>query len=49
MRWARGLDLEAPSVQLDGIALYTWSEDRKLRLFRKVADLPLTAAPTLPG
>lgn len=42
--WARGLDLAGPFVQLDSIALYTWSEDRKLNLFRKLASLPLTAA-----
>lgn len=42
--WARGLDLGGPSVQLDSIALYTWSEDRKLALFRKVVSLPLAAA-----
>lgn len=43
-RWARGLDLGGPTVQLDQIALYTWSEDRKLALFRRVATLPLSAA-----
>ncbi|HET8933009.1 MAG TPA: hypothetical protein VFN67_06210 [Polyangiales bacterium] len=44
-RWANALDLGAPSTELVSIALYTWSEDRKLTLFRTVATLPLAAAP----
>ena len=46
--WASALRLGAPSVLLDSIALYTWSEDRTLTLFRRVASLPLTAAGTSP-
>jgi 2'-5' RNA ligase len=42
--WAKTLDLGAPSVCIDSIALYTWSEDRKHTLFRTVSILPLTAA-----
>jgi 2'-5' RNA ligase len=42
--WASALDLGAPSVHIDQIALYTWSEDRKTALFRRVASLPLSAA-----
>jgi 2'-5' RNA ligase len=44
MRWARALDLGAPSVQLHSIALYTWSEDRTSTLFRTIRSLPLPAA-----
>ena len=44
LSWASALELGAPSVHLDQIALYTWSEDRQLALFRRVVSLPLTAA-----
>lgn len=44
VRWATALELGAPSAQLDRIALYTWSEDRSVTLFRIVQELPLTAA-----
>lgn len=43
-RWAKGLDLGAPGVRLDRIALYTWSLDRSSTLFRIVKELPLRAA-----
>jgi 2'-5' RNA ligase len=43
-RWARALDLGAPVCRLDRIALYTWSEDRTLSLFRIYRELPLAAA-----
>jgi len=46
MRWARAIDLGAPSVHLHSIALYTWSADRESSLFRTVRSLPLTAATT---
>jgi len=32
--WACGIDLGAPVVRLDQIALYTWSADRARQLFR---------------
>ena len=38
LRWAAGLDLSAVSARLDRIALYTWSEVRRERLFRIVAE-----------
>lgn len=44
LRWAKGLQLGAPSVRLERIALYTWSEDRQTSLFRVVRELPLRAA-----
>lgn len=34
--WARGLDLRDVEVLLDAPALYTWSEDRREALFRRV-------------
>lgn len=37
LAWAAALDLGAPRVRLDTLALYTWSEDRGERLFRPVA------------
>ena len=36
--WAEGLDLGAPRVRLGAPALYTWSTDRRERLFRIVAE-----------
>ena len=39
--WARALDLRAVSARLDRIALYTWSDPRKERLFRIVAERSL--------
>lgn len=44
MRWATALDLGGPSLFLDRIALYTWSGDRQVALFRTVRALPLGAA-----
>jgi 2'-5' RNA ligase len=34
LSWAASLDLRHVQLRLDRIALYTWSEDRKERLFR---------------
>jgi 2'-5' RNA ligase len=42
--WAKGLKLEGATVQLDRIALYTWTQDRTNALFQVVAELPLPAA-----
>lgn len=39
--WAQGIDLGAPRTWLTQVALYTWSEDRKTRLFRIADVLPL--------
>lgn len=41
LRWAESLDLRAVSARLDRIALYTWSELRRERLFRIVTERPL--------
>ena len=41
LRWAEGLDLRSVSARLDRIALYTWSEDRRERLFRIVTERQL--------
>lgn len=38
LAWAEGLDLGAPRVMLDRIALYTWSADRRTRLFDVVEE-----------
>jgi len=38
LAWARGVDLSGVEAVLDRVALYTWSEDRARRLFRKVAE-----------
>jgi 2'-5' RNA ligase len=38
LRWAAQLDLRALRARLDRIALYTWSEIRRERLFRIVAE-----------
>ncbi len=38
LRWAAALDLTAVRARLDRIALYTWSEPRRERLFRIVAE-----------
>jgi 2'-5' RNA ligase len=37
LRWAAALQLEAVHAQLDRIALYTWSESRRERMFEIVA------------
>lgn len=39
--WAEGVDLAAPRVVLDRIALYSWSADRRNRLFDVVEERPL--------
>jgi 2'-5' RNA ligase len=36
--WAAQLDLHAAEENLDRVALYTWNEDRRDRLFRIVAE-----------
>jgi 2'-5' RNA ligase len=36
LRWARGLRLTGIRVRLEEVALYTWTEDRRERLFRRV-------------
>ncbi len=41
IRWAEGLDLGGARFQADSIALYTWSDDRRERLFRVVEQQPL--------
>lgn len=41
LRWAGSLDLRAVSARLDRIALYTWNELRRERLFRIVTERPL--------
>jgi len=41
LAWAQALDLGAPRVRIDRLALYTWSEDRRERLFRIVEEVPL--------
>jgi 2'-5' RNA ligase len=39
--WAAALDLGAPRLVLSSIALYTWSEARKERLFARVEEVNL--------
>jgi 2'-5' RNA ligase len=41
LQWAAMLDLRAVCARLDRIALYTWSELRRERLFRIVTERPL--------
>jgi RNA 2',3'-cyclic 3'-phosphodiesterase len=41
LAWARSVDLRAVHASLDRVALYTWSADRRERLFEIVAELPL--------
>jgi 2'-5' RNA ligase len=41
LAWAKALDLRSVHARLDRIALYTWSEQRRDRLFRIVAERPL--------
>jgi len=40
-RWAAGIALEDVDVPIEAIALYTWSEDRRERLFQTMARCPL--------
>jgi 2'-5' RNA ligase len=42
LAWAAALDLRSVRVRLDRIALFTWSEDRRDRLFRIVTERRLT-------
>jgi 2'-5' RNA ligase len=46
LAWARALDLGGVRRRLDRIALYTWSDQRRERLFKIVAERKLPA--TLP-
>lgn len=41
LTWARQLDLSGVHTTLDRVALYTWSEGRRERLFRIVAERQL--------
>jgi len=41
LRWAASLELGGPRVRLTELALYTWSEARRERLFQVVERLPL--------
>jgi 2'-5' RNA ligase len=41
LAWAEALELRAPRLLLDRIALYTWAADRRERLFDVVAETPL--------
>jgi len=41
LEWAAGLDLRGIERTLERVALYTWSETRRERLFRIVAELGL--------
>jgi 2'-5' RNA ligase len=41
--WAVALDLGAPRVRIDSVALYTWSQDRRHRLFEICAEQALAA------
>ncbi len=41
LAWASGLEVGAVCARLDRIALYTWSEQRRERLFRIVAERQL--------
>lgn len=33
MRWAAGLPLAGTTIELSELALYTWSEERRVRQF----------------
>ena len=41
VRWAKQLDLGAPTITLDRLALYTWADSRTHRLFKIVRERPL--------
>jgi len=41
LSWAGALQLQGVQARLDRIALYTWSEKRRERLFQVVAERPL--------
>jgi 2'-5' RNA ligase len=36
--WAKSLDLRGVEATVDRVALYTWNENRRERLFRVVAE-----------
>jgi 2'-5' RNA ligase len=38
LAWAASIDLRSVRARLDRVALYTWSEDRRERLFRIVTE-----------
>jgi len=44
IEWARALELSGAKVSLGTIALFTWSEDRRERLFRIVGERRLREA-----
>lgn len=44
LEWATSLDLGAPRVSLTCVALYTWSAERRERLFAILDRVPLAAA-----
>ncbi len=48
LRWARALELGAPRVQLDSVALYTWFPERRERLFQIVDRCALASSPGAP-
>lgn len=43
LEWAAGLELDGVELLLDELVLYTWADDRRERLFRKVAGRVLEA------
>jgi 2'-5' RNA ligase len=46
LAWASGVDLRHVKRTLDRVALYTWHENRRERLFRVVAERPLPGVAT---
>lgn len=42
LRWAERIDLTGATFRADSIALYTWADDRRERLFRIVEQQPLS-------
>lgn len=38
LAWAESVNLKGTPILLDRVALYTWSDDRKERLFRRVEE-----------
>jgi RNA 2',3'-cyclic 3'-phosphodiesterase len=49
LSWAGALQLQGCEARLDRIALYTWSETRRERLFQVVAERRLLEPPSDPG
>ena len=39
LAWASALELGEPRVLIDRIALYTWADDRRLRMFKCVGEV----------